>query len=222
MNKLAVTLSAACMAVAGMVMPASAQMNSLGASSDASMIYDFSASNLLPILTANGYTYEVGTIMEREAVLAINGADRVILMPVVCGDGSRCLGLAMLAFFQGGLSLEGNNQYNNGFFFAHAEKWEEDTVIERYLITDYGYSVKTMGVDLAVFFDSVAKYRDFSSVSVEASFGDDASTDGKIGNALSATSGEGHDSLKNDIRRAAIDGFPQGWNDDGYTDLIGQ
>ena len=222
MKKLDLTLSDACLAVAGLVMPAGAQMNSLGASSDTSMIYDFSAQNLVPILAANGLAYEVGIIMEREAVLVSNGVDQVILMPVVCGDGARCLGLAMLAYFPGGLSLEGNNEFNNGFFFAHAEKWEQDTVIERYLIADYGYSVKSMAVDLSVFFDTAASYRQFSSVSVEASLDDGASADSKIGNALSASSGEKHGGSKNDIRRAAIEAFPQAWNDDGYTDLIGQ
>ncbi|GGD00370.1 hypothetical protein [Aquisalinus flavus] len=231
MNKLAVTFSAACMAVAGMVLPATAQMNSLGASSDASMIFDFNVETLSPLLSDAGVAHSLGDLNGQQAIQASYNGENVILLPTACNEG-RCVGLAMFTFLNSGLSAEQNDRFNNTLFFASAENWYDNTgsqsVLERYLIADYGYSKRTFAVDLIVFFSVLENYRVFASASmVEASFGEGASrtaaaeTGGKISNAVTPSDlSSPHAVNKQELRSIAYEMFQQGKDGLQFQELM--
>jgi hypothetical protein len=225
MKKFAVTLAACLVAVSG---AASAQTsNGLNASTSNAQIYDFNPQTLGPLLTSFGYASEMDSLFGQATLRVTDGNYTAGLMPTACDDSGKCVGLAMIAFFGEGGSLALNNQFNNNTFFAAVEQWDGVNVLERYLISDFGYSKASLEVDLAVYFSVVDQYAGhLNSSATEVSFETpEAPASGKIANLPApATNGPGpHLLSKSDMRSIALQTFPDMVNEfNGFSNLIGE
>jgi len=187
---------------------------------NADMIYDFNVGTLSPLLSQFGYAHSVGELNGQQAIQVSFNGENAVLLPAACNDG-RCVGLAMFTFLNSGLSAEQNDRFNNTLFFASAENWYNNagsqSVLERYLISDYGYSKGSFEVEMVVFFSVLENYRAYASASmVEASFGEDDSKmasvniDGKISNEVTPVDASSpHAVNKQELRSIAYEMFQQ-------------
>ena len=198
----------------GAVGTAAAQTMNALSDADTAMIFNFDYPTIAPLLDQYGYAHEPTSYYGNDAIKVSKNQTVMMLLPTVCrgaGNDNGCVGLAMLGFFRDSVSDAQNTAFNNRLFFSHAETTTDgNTVIERYLISDHGFSKRTFGVELEVFAETIQAYGSFiNAYRQTVSFDSDQPAPGKIGNGF----GTGGEPGRGHLRRRPLEAAPGAFND---------
>lgn len=164
MNK---TLAAA---MAGFIaLGASAHAQNSMIASPASSIPNFDVQSVGPILNELGVIWEAKVAQNGQAYIAAGvqydqGALQFILAPAACrgGNGDDCVGINMVAIFEGDPNPQTVSAFNYRYAFASAgiDPQNGSAYLSRYEIADYGMPRGNLATSIMVFVNQAVKFSD--------------------------------------------------------------
>jgi hypothetical protein len=154
-------LSAVAITAMMSVAPAMAQSNSLGSSTQSNniisnpgkLIYNYDAENIIPVLQELGFQWEgrTGPNNQRVVLATANNGLKFVMLPTACTQGASagCVGVNMMAVFDGYPDQRTVNSFNYRYSFASAGLSTEGAAfLSRYEIADYGVPRGNLAVSI--------------------------------------------------------------------------
>ncbi len=161
MNKFLSIASTVAVAIGGSLTSAAAQ--NAGVSNPSSVIPNYDVSSIGPILNELGVAWQAQKGDDGQTFIAANVADQVnfLLAPTACRDvnQSDCVGLNMVAIFDGAANPQTVQAFNYRYAFASAGLDPSGSAyISRYEIADYGAHRGNIATSIQVFANQVVMF----------------------------------------------------------------
>ena len=134
-----------------------------GISNLTTTIKNFDVSNVGPILNELGISWQAASAENGQTYIAANVANVVsfILAPTACrgANGDDCIGLNMIALFEGNPNPQTVRAFNHRFAFASAGiNPSGDAYLSRYEIADFGLPRGNLSTSIQVFANQIVMF----------------------------------------------------------------
>lgn len=141
----------------------SAQAQELSVATPNSVIPNFDIQSVGPVLNELGVAWQAGKAENGQTFIGatVGGGLQFILAPTACrGEGeSDCVGLNMVAIFDGNANPQTVQAFNYRYAFASAGLNPQGTAyLSRYEISDYGLPRGNLATSIMVFVNQVALF----------------------------------------------------------------